>query len=97
MDECLDWKRIELGHYGRLRVKCECYVYLLIYVQDKWQRLLSVTYYLYYNVHWFCFWVGDYPLSVWLLKPSIISFFPRYKSIGAYQAYCYPMLICVEL
>ena len=30
-------------------------------------------------------------------QTSIISFFPRYKSAGAYQAYCYPMLICVKL
>jgi len=60
MDECLDWKRTELRHYGKLRVECEYYVYLLIYVQDKWQYLQSVTCYLYYEVHWFCFWVGNY-------------------------------------
>ena len=76
---------------------CKCDVYLLIYVFDKWQYLLSVSYYSYYEVHWFCFWVGDYPLSVWLLNPSIISFSPRYKSVGAYQAYCYLMLIYVKL
>jgi len=33
LDEWLDWKGTELRHYGRLRVKCECYTYLLIYVQ----------------------------------------------------------------
>ena len=71
-------------------------VYLLIYVYVKW-LLLSVTYYLYYEVHWFCFWVGDYPLSVWLLKPSIISFFPRYKSVEDHQASCYLVLIYVKL
>jgi len=97
MDERLDWKSTELGHYGRVRVKCEYYVYLLIYVQDKWQYRLSVTCYLYYEVHWFCFWVGDYPLSVWLLKPSIISFFPRYKSVEDQRASCYLVLICMKL
>ena len=56
---------------------CEYYVYLLPYVQDKWQYQLSITCYLCYEVHWFCFWVGNYPLSVWLLKPSIIPFFPQ--------------------
>jgi len=56
---------------------CKCDVYLLIYVYVKWQCLLSVTDYLYYEVHWFCFWVGDYPLSVGLLNPSIIPFSPQ--------------------
>ena len=95
--EFLDHRSIGLGHHGRLRVKCECYVYLLMYVYYKWQHLLSVTYYLYYEVHWFCFRVGDYPLSVWLLNPSIISFSPRYKSVGAYQVICYLLIIHVKL
>ena len=56
---------------------CKYDVYLVIYVYDKCQYLLSLIYYLYYEVHWFCFWVGDYSLSVWLLKPSIISFLPQ--------------------
>ena len=71
------WKSTKLEHYGRVRVKCEYYVYLLIYVQDKWQYRLSVTCYLYYEVHWFCFWVGDYPLRMWLLNPSISPFSSR--------------------
>ena len=82
--EFLDHISIGLEHHGRLTVKCECYAYLLIYVYDKWQHLLSVIYYLYHEVHWFCFSVGDYLLSVWLVNPSIISFSPRYKSVGAY-------------
>jgi len=52
--------------------------------------------YLYYVVHWFCSWVEDYLLSVWLLNPSIISFSPRYTSVGAYQVICYLMLIYVK-
>ena len=59
--------------------------------------VIFVDYYLYYDVHWFCLWVGDYPLSVWLLNPSILSFFPRYESVGAYQVVCYFMLICVKI
>ena len=35
MDEWLDWKRTELRHHGKLRAKCEYYVYLLMYVQEK--------------------------------------------------------------
>jgi len=58
---------------------CKCDVYLLIYVFDKWQYLLSVSYYSYYEVHWFCFWVGDYPLSVWLLNPPLYLFPPGIK------------------
>ena len=72
-------------------------VHLLIYVYVKWQRLLFVTYYLYYEVHWSCFWVGDYPLSVWLLNPSITSFSPRYHSVEDYQAVCYLVLIYMKL
>ena len=48
-------------------------------------------------MHWFCFWVGNYPLSVWLLKPSIIPFFPRYKDVEDHRACCYLVLICVKL
>jgi len=47
-------------------------------------------------VHWFCFWVGDYPLSVWLLNPSIYFFPPRCGSAGDYQTYCYVVLICMS-
>ena len=52
---------------------------------------------LYYEVHRFCFWVGDCPLSVWLLKHSIFSFFPRYKSVEDHRASCYLVLICMKL
>jgi len=73
------------------------YTYLLLYIQGKWQYQLSITCYLYHEVHWFCFWDGNYPLSVWLLKPSIIPFFPRYTDVEDHRACCYFVLICVKL
>ena len=36
LDAWLNWKSMELGLYGKLTVKCEYYVYLLMYVQEKW-------------------------------------------------------------
>jgi len=48
--------------------------------------LLSVICYLYYEVHWFCFWIGYYPLSVWLLNPSIFIFSPRCGCYGWLQS-----------
>ena len=88
----LNWQSTELELHDRLRSKCECYTYLLLYVQDKWQYQLSITCYVYYEMHWFCFWVGNYPLSVWLLKPSIIPFFPRFKGVEDHRACCYSVL-----
>ena len=75
----------------------ESSVNAMLYLYDKRKYLLSVICYLYYEVHWFCFWVGDYPLSVWLLNPSIIPFSLRYRSVGACQVSCYLMLIYVKL
>jgi len=59
----LDWDAIA-GQESSVNVKCNCYVYIFIYLYDKWKYLLSVICYLYYEVLWFCFLIGDYPLSV---------------------------------
>jgi len=71
-------------------------VFILIFI-PLYDDVISVNYYLYHDVHWSYFWVGDYPLNVWLLNPSIIYFSPRCESIGDYQASCYLMLIYMEL
>ena len=60
----------ELTPYA-LMCKYYIYTYTLMWYM---QYLLSVT------VHWFCFGVGDYPRSVWLLNPTIYSFFPKCES-----------------
>ena len=49
------------------------YILLFIYICDD----MNICYLLLIIRCWFCFWVGDYPLSVWLLNPSIYSFFPQ--------------------
>ena len=49
-------------------------------------------------MHWFCFGVGDYPLSAWLLNPSIYSFSPGVIAIGGMQiciALCDSFRLCI--
>jgi len=79
--EFLNHISIGLEHHGRLTVKCECYAYLLIYVYDKWQHLLSVIYYLYHEVHWFCFSVA---------QPLHYIFFPQVQKCWSLLSYLLP-------
>ena len=68
------------------RVLYNMYMHLDIYA------IISANCYLYCYVHWFCFWVKGYPLSVWLLNPSIYLLFPpSVIAIGGLQSY---ILLC---
>jgi len=48
-------------------------MYIFIHSCDN---AISVICNLCYTVHWFCLGVGDYPLSVGLLNPSVYFLFP---------------------
>ena len=50
-------------------------MYMFTHLCDKLQYLISVTYFIMCNG--FASELGDYPLSVWLLNPSIYIFSPR--------------------
>jgi len=50
-------------------------VYIFIHLCDKWQYPLCVTYIM--TCIGFIFGFEDYPLSMWLLNPSIYIFCPR--------------------
>jgi len=70
-------------------------MYILIHPCD----ICNICYlFLCYTVHWFCFWVGDYPLSVWLLNPSIYIFSPYVNAIGSLQScilLCNSFRLCI--
>jgi len=62
-----------LARLSPLSQTCIYYVNTYTYVMI-W---ISAICYLWYSMHWFCFWVEDYPLSVWLFNPFIYFFSPR--------------------